>query len=503
MKLRGNPDGAALIAFALTIPVLLAALVYAIMVRQPWYDEFYTLYVTRTDWSWSEAFARHWLTDNHPPLFYALSRATSWLGQTVEARRLANLLIAVASLLIAVAAVRGSSRSRLIAICYFLFIITPPPFLPLAAELRSYFLSYCSMSVLVLVLVLIWQDEEPPKAVRKAVLTLATLVAFNTHIITSLIAGALVLPFAAAALFKRDYQRFRTLLIPALAGGTLFLVTVAVQFPLWIANTSDFWIPASAEQALWAIRMILQAVGVANPVILLGGACGIGVVVSQAFRDRKMSASLETMLLLGIGTVLACVLIAAVQIWRPSVIPKYLTCLIPCIAMIVSLGLSQLIRRTWQGVGPLLLTVAAGMSLFAMVGNASAVADIPGWDGTAAAVARQVARCKGTVVHTDPYWNSYVMGLKPADNAHVVPYSYEFMARRHGFAVEPLSSRRVSQDCPTLFWVEHISRTPDAETVLMQERKRGFAISRLEIYSVGKGWIASTEPLGGAPGKAD
>ena len=80
------------VMLAIVIVSLVAAMSWAMRLRGPWYDEFYTLYVTRPDIPLSHAFDR-WLADNHPPLFYALVRATAKLGSTVEERRVVNLIL--------------------------------------------------------------------------------------------------------------------------------------------------------------------------------------------------------------------------------------------------------------------------------------------------------------------------------------------------------------------------------------------------------------------------
>ena len=45
----------------------------------------------------------------------------------------------------------------------------------------------------------------------------AVLIGFNTHIVTTLIAGSLILPFLLIAAQQRDWSYFRALLLPPLA----------------------------------------------------------------------------------------------------------------------------------------------------------------------------------------------------------------------------------------------------------------------------------------------
>lgn len=497
-------DMAAKLAFAVTALVLIGAMIWAIPLRSPWYDEFYTLYVTRPGLGWAEATAEHWLPDNHPPLFYALAHATRWLGDSLEARRYLNLLIALAAMAGAMVALRGDDRSRPLAVVYFMLLAAQTAAFPFVAELRSYFLSFCSTALLVLTLVLVWLDEEMPGRGRRIVFAVSALAALNTHIVTSLVAGALVLPFLAGALLKRDYRRFRILLLPMLAAGLVFVVTVAVQFPLWISNTENFWIPAGHWQVLGALQMVGHYAVSANLAILVAGLAGLGFLLVTALRGNRLPKPLEAALLLGAGVLLAGALSLAVHIWRPLVIPKYLIGLIPGIAMVLAIGFREVVGAVCRTAALALLGTAALLSLVAIVRSVSTVAALGGWDGTASVIGRQVELCPGTLVHTDPHWNTELSRLQPADNARVVPYSYRLMARRNGFAVEPAASRRLSEDCPTLFWAEHVpAEVPGAAEVLAHVRRRGFEVSRLEFYPIDKGWIASTEPIDKALAKAD
>jgi hypothetical protein len=70
------------------------------------------------------------------------------------------------------------------------------------------------------------------------------------------------------------------------------------------------------------------------------------------------------------------------------------------------------------------------------------------------------------------------------------------MAERFGFRVEPADSRRVSPNCPTLFWTEHYLGPVIAPAPVFQHvRKQGFPVAGLAVYKRGLGWIASTAAL--------
>jgi hypothetical protein len=482
-----------LLVFALTTLALLAAMAYAMLTRQPWYDEFYTMYVTQPKFSWHDAFANHWLTDNHPPWYYALVRAVGGLGNSIEAHRFVNLLIAMVT--VGGASLALGARHRLLAIAFLLYLSGLGAVFPFVAELRSYFLSLCSVSLLLLVLVVIRLEEGPPTRRHIILFSAATLVAFNVHIVTSIIAGAVVLPFIADALWQRDYLRFKALCIPALVAGMLFVGTVAVQFPLWIANTQSFWIPAGSGQALGAIVLVAQYAVAGNAIVVLAGLVGTGLLL-RALRARSASPYLKSVFLIAAGMALACCLILAIQSWRPFVIPKYMIGLFPCIGMICAIGYHALASTLSRLTGAALLLAAALITLLNLGQNAKGIAGQTSWDETAKIIAQQVARCPGTIVHIDPHWNRVLAALQPSDNARVVDYAYQQTAQRNHFRIEPLSSHRISGDCPTIFWgVNAGMPQPNIAEITAHTLSRGFSVDRLDFYQFGSGWLATTRPI--------
>ncbi|MCB2080423.1 MAG: hypothetical protein KDE55_22365 [Novosphingobium sp.] len=484
------------IVFAAVAAALLAAYVHAGLTRETWYDEYYTYYVTRPALGWAEAFSGHWMTDNHPPLFYALSRATGWLGDTIEARRFVNLLVLAAVAGGAYAALRSGGRHWLLALCFLIYPAMTGVGIPVFAELRSYFMSFAVVALMLLAAVLIWLDDAKPARQRSAVYAVSVFAAFNIHVTTSLIAGSMLVPFIAAALLKRDYDRFRTYLYPALFAGVFLLSTVAFQFQLWIANTSEFWIPAGFGQAWGSLVMIATFIADSDRKIMLVCVLGLGVLAVRSVQSRRLSPDLEAAVLLGIGLLIAAGLVMAVQAWRPSVIPKYLTPLVPAVCLILAIGFRAVLDTLSGLIGSVLLIYLAVMSVASIRHNDAAIANMKGWDRAASVVGRQAVLCPGTLVHVDSHWNRYVAGLQPSDNARVVPYSYRYLAKQYGFTVQPAGSRRIAADCPTLFWAQnHSQDMPTMREVLNFERSKGFRLDSLHFYHVGGGWIASTRPL--------
>lgn len=477
---------------------LLGALVYSIACRGPWYDEFYTFYVTDPGFAWREAFSQHWLPDNHPPLYYVLVRAVRGLWSDIEALRLINVVFGAIAFACAGFCVRGDRKAASLAIVLFLFLASQRATLLYGAELRSYFLTLCSTSLLVLALTAIYFDRQPGGFWRRSTLALSIFVSFNTHIVATLVSGAILLPFVVVFALQRNFGALRAILIPAVLSGLVFVAVTAIQLPLWEANTRSFWIPAGFTAGWTAIQVTAQRALEGNPVILVLAAIGWALSVVQAIRHRLRSPELEVCAILGVGALLALGLLLGIHGWRPIIVEKYLTCLIPVLGMTLAIGMGQLFKQVPAKLCALLMTLAAVASLVAINAHRLETVRAKSWTGTAEAIGSQVARCPDTVVHIDPYWNSDIVDTPPRDNIATVAFAYRVMARRHGFAVEPVDSRRISNTCPTLFWAEHDTRRRFATAdIVAHLRDKGFDVSNIAQVRLGDGWIASTGPIDG------
>lgn len=500
---RGGPstgpgsDPAAALAALLAALGFALALVWAALHRGPWYDEFYSWFVTRPDREFAAAMRESWLADNHPPLFYMLS----WLGgheaPSIETLRLVNLAGLLALLGGGWVMLRPASPLRPAAAVALLLIAANSVVLVTGTELRSYFLSMCFGGLAVLGMAQAWIAGGLERPGQRIVFTLSMVAAFNLHILTSVIVGALAVPFLLMALWRKRYGLFRQILLACLVGGTLFVVVSAIQLPMWESNTARFWIPAGLMAARWAIQTCIERTAEANLAILIGGVAGAVLLARQALRSRTLPPALELQAMLVAGVVLACALLVGLQLLRPVLMERYLAALIPPIALGVALGFDALRRALPRAAGVILIGLALLLSLRALQHNAEAAAARKSWIGTGERIAALVRACPDSPVHIDPAgWNADAMAAPPHDNRVVFPQAYRLVAQRFGFALEPQESRRLSHGCPNLFWAEHdtIAAWNEAN-ILAHLRRQGFAVQRVWQYRIGDGWIAADRPL--------
>lgn len=493
----GGRGGAALAVLGLTGLALCAALVWTALHRGPWYDEFYTWFVARPDRPFGQGLRESWLADNHPPLFDMLAWLAAHLAGRIETLRLLNLAGLIAAMAGGWALLRRAPQHWPMAALFLLLLAGNEMTLRVGAEARSYLLSLCASAVAILALTCGWLEGELRTRSQRIALWAALLVGFNLHILTSVILGAALVPFLAAALLRGRKALFWQVLPPALAGGLLFVAVSLIQLPLWQANTAAFWIPPGLSTAVWGIVYGVQRALEANVLVLAGGLTGAGLLGWQALRSRRLSPPLEAMVLLALGLALAAALLVALHLLRPVVMERYLVALIPAVAMGVVLGAAELLRRLPGGAAAVALLLASTLTLWSLAANAEHTARRNSWESTAARLGELHRRCPDSPVHVDPaYWNGYTMALPPADNRMVLTRAYPLMAARHGVALEPPQSRRISARCPTLFWAEHDTRREwDEAAILAHLRAQGFAIAKVWQYRIGDGWIASDRPL--------
>lgn len=474
----------------LAAAALAVAIAWACLHRGPWYDEFYTQYVTRPGPGWTEALRKSWLADNHPPLYYALARASDGLGR-IETHRLLNLAIGACGLLAGAAIVRDVPRLLPAGAALLLLLAGNEWTVLSGSELRSYFLSLCAGALLAFSLAALALTREGGSIPRRLAYGAAVLIGFNTHIVTTLIAGSLILPFLLIAALQRDWSYFRALLLPPLASGLLFVAVSLVQLPHWQANTQNFWIEGGLASARWSIEYALLRCLEANPLVLAGAIAGVAIMGRDLMRDRAACEGIAILAQLSAGVVLGLALLTAIHLVHPLLIEKYLTAMVGAVSLGMALACGRLLRALGPAAGAMFLGAALLLSLWSLCDHVARTTARNSWYGTGRYVADIRATCPDTLVHVDRFWNADVMAMSPADNLAVAPAAYRTVAAHFGFALEPETSRRMAKACPTLFWAEHDTRHRFTDAAILAHlRASGFAVNAITVRRIGDGWVA-------------
>ncbi|GGZ12906.1 hypothetical protein [Novosphingobium colocasiae] len=471
-------------------------MIAAAFARGPWYDEFFTLYVSAPRFGWGEALRDHWLADNHPPLFYALARASAWLGDSVPPRRLVNVLITLPAAAAFVLIGRRRPAWRGVLILFAIALASSPVAVFYGAEFRSNYLAFLSSALAVAALVTLAGPDCPPLSRRGGALLCGVLaVAFATHLAATILTGGIALAFVAARVVRRDWGgAIRLALLCALASLPL-LVSLALQLGRIEANTRVFWIPAGLTAARWAIQQQVEMNLTANLTVTACGVIGLGLLAlsrQNPADQARWNAAIIVLAGLAFGTAV----LMALHIWRPIVINRYLVAMGPPLLLAFAIGAQTLLERLRAApVRSVLVAAMAASALWSIWTTWRHALVEPSFMGTGHAIAALVRACPTTVVHADMQWNEPVMALPPPDNRAVMPMAYAMTARTLDFTLEPPASRRVSPTCPTVFWTEHVADVQvTAEALARSLRQRGFDVRALELKRIGRGWIAVSRP---------
>jgi hypothetical protein len=252
---------------------------------------------------------------------------------------------------------------------------------------------------------------------------------------------------------------------------------------------------SSSVSARWSMEWALLRTLEANPVVLVGALAGAVLLVRDVFVQRKRSPEAGALALLVVGTVLAAIGLVGLHLLRPILIEKYLMAIVAAVSVGLALAAGRLLEALSPRARIAALAAALGAAVLALAHNVPLAAERVSWLSTGHAIAEEVARCPGTVVHTDPYWNDEVMAMLPRDNAQVVPFAYRYVADSFGFRLAPPGSRAVAAACPTVFWGEHDSKGRfDAAAVGNRLREQGFGVEGMDFRRIGDGWIAVVPP---------
>lgn len=483
-------------AAVLALIGVVIAQVHAIGVRGPWYDEFYTFYVASPRFGFREALVAHWLPDNHPPTYYALSWLTSDLGPGLEQRRLVNVGIAIlAALILALMAWRWPAR-RTVLLVYAVLLAASPIVVLTASELRSNLMAFCAAAVATGGLgCLAVPGPRPLRSGECIALTAILAVTFSVHFATTVFVGALAAAFGLRLLVTQQWLRAAQVLAIGIVASLPLAATLFAQLSTIGANTRAFWIEGGLHAARWAYENEAIAIVSANVPATLAGLCGLALIARASWRAGKLADDSALVLTLAGGMVLGIAMLTAIHMVRPIVINRYLVALTPPAFFALAIGLAYLlprVSRSAQAAGLLVLLLATAYSQWVTSRSAATLAS---WSGTANAVAAVVQSCPGTLVHADLVANRDVMTLPPADNAAVMRMAYAYTARSHGFALEPDRSIRMAEGCPTLFWAEHVAgKATTGPDVARRLRAEGYAIGAYRFRRIGNGWILKAEP---------
>lgn len=347
-----------------------AAVVYFVGISHEliWYDE--AVSVAIANHSFADIF-RLLPYENHPPLYFLLLRlAKLVLGNSEWALRFLSATAAVGLVGLGAGPARRIFGHRG-ALMYAAVVIFTPVILIQAHEARMYSLTNLAVTASVLYGFLAARDGGRGKWIPFGLWTLAAAYLHYYGLIAAMVAHAFVLGWV----FLRNRKQLKSCLATAaltLAGYAPWIVVLASQ--TFRVNRTGFWIPQVSGlgilSALLRPFVYRELYPTPLPVIrpwMAGAALlALALIVAGLIIARKKKATTETafgamVLVTYLGTMVVAIVISLVSV---SVFySRYMIVCTGLLALLVSLGISQLPRQWVQG-GALVLV--AGLNVLTM-----------------------------------------------------------------------------------------------------------------------------------------
>ena len=242
----------------------LACAVWLALVKPLWHDEFFTLYIARAPGVGDILAAVRTGADQHPPIFYLISRAFfPWLGVNQLAVRLPEILAFWVMSLCLFATVARRSGAAYGAVALLLPLVTAA--YAYATEARGYALATASIGVALLA----WQTaaDGRQRLSGLAGLTLASMLAVASHYYAVFALMALAIGELARTVSRRRVDGPIWL---ALAAGIAPLAVFAPFIAAAAGWSGDFWARAGWSDILDSYRFLLEPAATVGVIGLLG-----------------------------------------------------------------------------------------------------------------------------------------------------------------------------------------------------------------------------------------
>jgi hypothetical protein len=479
--------------FWLAIAAIVATmLVYAIVLRGPWFDEFCTLRISQASVPLATLFRDRWLPDTHPILFNAWATLIGRLGITsVIGGRMASNLPALAILLaIMMRFGRRAPEDRAFYFTFILLVLSMPWTITAFGNFRSVFWQIAGMAIMVQAARFIaTTDHDLDTALEPDIAGIAVIGVFAAialHFASGL-AGVAVVAAVLAVAWARGLRKWTLLLFSTGLLACGFMVGSAwVQIGYWQGDIADPWIRTGAFAGILAIAGRIAIAFVHVPVPLVAGARYIGATIKEQRAFLSMMAG---------GIMLAAILLMIVNAMQPIIVPRYLVGLtVPVVAIVAALGGRSAARRRWFA-ATAIIAAAVGILTVAVRGQDGQ------WRDNAKRIAAIVGKCPSTAVYGMSGWlidgDLHDRAAPPSQAIYAIGYGD--LARSLGFQMTLINGStplRRSAVCPTLLWVEHRPVAANFDPV-SAFRNAGFPAAprqKLSLIRSASGFIVMSQP---------
>ncbi len=448
--------------FSVTAALLCAAgaMIVLAATRGLWFDEFWTIFLSRHAAPVRELLDTRWGPDVHPPFYTIYTWALEPLtGDGKLAMRLTNLLglapIAAGCLIVR----RRHGHARFLAL-FVLLLASSPFFVTYFGEYRSYFLECCGSAFVVLLLHALHFLDRDIDAREDKGLVAAALIGVPLAVMLHFTSGAELLIVCGIAFLYHCWRRHRRTAILLFAAMAIGIALLAGSIALVM-----HYHPQSPPNQTSAAKGLALAIGMAGAGAGANlAAAGIGAwALFRSQREASRPARDYPWLL--VLTLAALVLvIAGLNAVKPFLAMRYMIAFIPVGAALAA-WLASRVRWAWA------IPLVAANAVLLIAAITVQQARNHRWELYPPRIAGIVARCPATRVialYTPPLRpEAGAMQAGIRNDRAVFMGGYRLLARQYGFAIEeaPQPDGRgfsVAGPCPTLLWVEQNVYAPEA-----------------------------------------
>lgn len=420
--------------------------------RGLWFDEFWTIFLSRHAAPAGELLRTRWGPDVHPP-FYTIY---TWLlepitGDSKLAMRLTNLLglVFVAAGCLLVSAKVGQKRFLAF---FLLLLVSSPFFLTYFGEYRSYFLECCGATFVILLLHALHFLDRDIAARSDRSLIAGAVIGIPLATMLHFTSGAEILIFCGIAFLYQCYRRH-------LGAALLLAVSMAIGVMLLagsLALVMHFHPqgPPNNTSAVKGLGMAIAMMGLAMCANIV--AAVVGLLVWWRGPAPDTSAERSYLVLMLVTLVSVVLVIAGLNAVKPFLAMRYMIAFVPAgSAPVAWLAARSQLRLAIPLVAANAAVLIAGIT-FQQSHNRR-------WETYTRQIRDAVAACPQTQVialYTPPLLpaaGAMQAGIK--NDRTVFMGGYQFLARAYGFTVAEApatdgSGFAMRKDCPTLLWVE-------------------------------------------------
>lgn len=433
----------------LAVVTLVAALGTALnmLSRGIFFDEFFTLAMTRPNQSFGQFFDMLKM-DAHPALHFLIIWFERALGvESVTALRASNLIGVPVVAWALWFSVKSGGMTRTQAWMMAVLAASSTVFFEGFAETRGYFLLACaSVSTAAIWLVVLARIQAGQALSRGLLVAWALPLAMqcNLHYFGMLLGGVMTALLLVELAVRRSWADAARLAAVSLAAAAPAVILVAIQSR---NQPHQFWILTTPGAALELFIQFLRSLVLNN---LVAFALMSAALLAIAERGAAARREARAALLLAGSAVIFLGLLFVLNAIKPMIIPRYLT---PAIGPIIAATALLATGRSAPRWALAAVTVCALLAVAEAVATRKHFRD--GWDVSANAIAAKVAACPGTRV----YVSSHRTDVEPFQLDVVArEEGYRYYAKRLGLKLTELKPGDVipaGNACPNLFWAEH------------------------------------------------